>query len=670
MKQKVKAQQPVDAAKLSIAATAPVVDKDATPKTAATYAFLKAIAATPDVIYGHQNEMNRKVAKNLPGLSDTYDMVRDFSGIVGCDALALTGNELELTDAELAAGETYSSKLARLVLPAAKQGAIVTMSMHMPNFAAVAKRPLVDGKYDYTGYSPNDTSGNVVQRIMPGGDLNKVYTGYLDMVADFLGRMQDADVPVLFRPFHENTGSWFWWGAAYCTPSEFKNLYRYTVEYMRDTKHLHNLLYVYSPGGPVKDAAEYALRYPGDAFIDICGFDMYHRDPAVGDTWFDGFKDTMTAVDSFTKEHDKVGAVTEVGILVGNTGGALAKTGNKRPDWFNEALQAISPHDMAYFMTWSNFNEGNFDQPYMVTAKRGHEMVNQFIDFYNAPQSVFAKEIPDLGKLSVKAVPAEAEYGYISAPSSMERVLAPLQVRAKAAGTFKDARFTLTKKDGTVAATFPAVKKGEGVYAGWLSDEALASVGRTVGAVNLILDGKTGDSVQVLFNMPAPAPDPALVDDFESYYGDGSLLKGAYSTNCGAGCAAEPLLSEHRENGEAGLDIHYTINKGGYAGIIKSLKGVNWSDDHAVQFWITPGGKGQKLIIQLNSNGEDFEADLTELAKKTEPQLVTLPFSLFKGKNGGVFDKSAVQHFAIYCNTIGDAPVDSHIYFDDIKAVK
>ena len=226
VKQRVKAQQPVDVAKLSIAATAPVVDKDATPKTAATYAFLKAIAATPDVIYGHQNEMNRKVAKNLPGLSDTYDMVRDFSGIVGCDALALTGNELELTDAERAAGETYSAKLARLVLPAAKQGAIVTMSMHMPNFAAVAKRPLVDGKYDYTGYSPNDTSGNVVQRIMPGGDLNKVYTGYLDMVADFLGRMQDADVPVLFRPFHENTGSWFWWGAAYCTPSEFKNLYR------------------------------------------------------------------------------------------------------------------------------------------------------------------------------------------------------------------------------------------------------------------------------------------------------------------------------------------------------------------------------------------------------------------------------------------------------------
>ena len=180
-----------------------------------------------------------------------------------------------------------------------------------------------------------------------------------------------------------------------------------------------------------------------------------------------------------------------------------------------------------------------------------------------------------------------------------------------------------------------------------------------------------GSDTQIMSSIDNAAEHPGIKGfDFESYYGDGSLLKGAYSTNCGAGCAAEPLLSERCENGEAGLDFHYTINKGGYAGVIKSLKGVNWSDYNAIQFWITPDGKGQKLIIQTNSNGEDFEVDLTELAKKTEPQLVTLPFSQFKGKNGGAFDKSAVQHFAIYCNTIGDAPVDSHIYFDDIQAVK
>ena len=667
---KVTAQAPVDVKTLSLPQTVALVDPEASQKTAAAYAFLKGLAATDQVVYGHQNEMNRKVAKNLPGLSDTYDIVKDFSGIVGVDALALTGDELELTDAERAAGETYSAKLARLVLPAAKRGAIVTMSMHMPNFALVAKKPKVGGRYDYAGYSPNVTGGDVVKRILPGGDLNRVYTAYLDLVADFLGRMQQADVPVIFRPFHENNGSWFWWGAPYSSASEFKNLFRYTVSYMRDTKGLHNLLYAYSPNGPFKDMPEYASRYPGDAFIDITGFDLYHRDPARSDSWMDSFDDSMNVVERFADLHQKLAAVTETGVLVGNQGNGLAKSGNKRLNWINEALARIAPHKMAYFMTWSNFNEVNFAQPYLVTSKRGHEMVNAFIDFYDSPQTVFAGQMPDLGAISVQAVPAEKEYGYLTAPNAMERVLAPMMLRAKAAGRFEKASFLVKHKDGSVAATLAAAADGKGGLTGSLTEEALAAVGKTFGAVELALDGKTADSVPVLFNLPAPAPNPALVDDFESYYGDGSLLKGAYATNAGAGCSAEPLLTARHENGEAGLDFHYMINKGGYAGIIKSLKGADWSDCDAIQFWITPDGKGQRLIIQLNSNGEDFEVDLTELAKQAVPQLVKLPFSQFKGKNGGVFDKSAVQHFAVYCNAIGDTPVDSHMYFDDIHAVK
>ena len=324
---------------------------------------------------------------------------------------------------------------------------------------------------------------------------------------------------------------------------------------------------------------------------------------------------------------------------------------------------------MAYFMTWSNFNEVNLAQPYLVTPKRGHEMVHAIIDFYDSLQTVFAGQMPDLGAISVQAVPAAKEYGYLTAPNAMERVLAPMTLRAKAAGSYEKVAFVVKRKDGRVAATLAAAADGQGGLTGSLTEAALAAAGKPFSAVELTLDGKTADCVPVLFNLPAPAQNPALVDDFESYYGDGSLLKGAYSTNCGADCAAEPLLSERCENGEAGLDFHYTINKGGYAGVIKSLKGVNWSDYNAIQFWITPDGKGQKLIIQTNSNGEDFEVDLTELAKKTEPQLVTLPFSQFKGKNGGAFDKSVVQHFAVYCNAIGDAPVDSHMYFDDIHAV-
>lgn len=85
---------------------------------------------------------------------------------------------------------------------------------------------------------------------------------------------------------------------------------------------------------------------------------------------------------------------------------------------------------MAYFMTWSNFSEDNFDEPYMVTNKRGHEMVNNFIKFYNEPESVFAGQIGDYGKCKVDVQPAMVKDGYLTAPDAMTRILAPTQLKA------------------------------------------------------------------------------------------------------------------------------------------------------------------------------------------------------------------------------------------------
>ena len=663
----VKPQKQTDLSKLDIPATVSLVDGKASVKTAQMYAYMKGIADSDLLLYGHQNEMHRKVSK-LSGASDTYDIVKDYSAVVGVDGLALVGNELSLTDAERAAGITLTDKLAKISIAASHNGSILTMSCHMPNFDLVSRKPMINGHYDFDGYSPNVTSGDVVRRIMPGGDLNKVYRSYLDMVADYAGKLQAADVPLVFRPFHENNGSWFWWGAAFCSPSEYKNLFRYTVEYMRDTKGLHNLLYAYSPGGPFADTADYESRYPGDAYIDIVGFDIYHRDPAKADNWMKGFASTMDVVQAFAEQHHKLAAVTETGVLVGKS--AMAKTGNQRLDWFNEALKTIAPYKMAYFMTWSNFDETNFDQPYMVTAKRGHEMINNFIDFYNQPQSVFAGQVPDYTKLKVGVEPALATYGYITGPNTMDRILEPGNITAKVAGNVGKAAFALQRKDGTIAAVLPARHDADGRCTAAISQQDLDAIGQTVGTIALQLDGKTVDSLMVLFNMKPPVADPSRVDDFDSYYGDNGLLKGAYSTNCGAGCEVVPMLSNTHNGGDAGLAFHYKINKGGYAGIIKSLKGVDWSSYRGIQFWITPDGKGQKLICQLNSNGEDFEVDLSNVTKGRAPQLVTLPFSQFKGKNGGKFDASAVQHFAFYCNTIGDIPVDSVMYMDSIKAVK
>lgn len=129
------------------------------------------------------------------------------------------------------------------------------------------------------------------------------------------------------------------------------------------------------------------------------------------------------------------------------------------------------------------------------------------------------------------------------------------------------------------------------------------------------------------------------------------------------------LSKEHAAEG-TGLSYHYQLAKGGYAGIIKNLKGADWSKANAVEFWIQPDGKAQRLIIQINSGGEDFEAFLQEVASSTNAQRVRIPFDRLKGKNGGTFDPKSIRHFAIYCNADGDTSVESTMYFDDIRAVK
>ena len=146
------------------------------------------------------------------------------------------------------------------------------------------------------------------------------------------------------------------------------------------------------------------------------------------------------------------------------------------------------------------------------------------------------------------------------------------------------------------------------------------------------------------------------------------MLKAAYSENCGPGCSVRYLLTTGKD-GAYGMDFHYSLIPNGYAGIIHNLRKANWSSANALQFVYRPDGKGQNYIIQLNSKGEDFEVHLADFLKGNAQQLVTIPFTAFKGKQHGVFDRSQVEHFAIYCNAVGDTATDSVLHFAGIRAV-
>ena len=91
----------------------------------------------------------------------------------------------------------------------------------------------------------------------------------LDTLAAGLTELKDAGVVVLWRPFHEMNGNWFWWGGK--DPAAFQKVWRHMFDYFTKTKGLDNLLWVYGPNHGEKVAA----YYPGDRFVDVVGLDAY-----------------------------------------------------------------------------------------------------------------------------------------------------------------------------------------------------------------------------------------------------------------------------------------------------------------------------------------------------------------------------------------------------------
>lgn len=104
--------------------------------------------------------------------------------------------------------------------------------------------------------------------LTKGTDEYKTMTAGWDKAAAALAELRDAGVPVLWRPFHEFDGQWFWWGKG--GSENFIKLWRMMYDYFTDEKGLDNLIWVLGYSGDVKKG-----WYPGDEYCDIVGSDTY-----------------------------------------------------------------------------------------------------------------------------------------------------------------------------------------------------------------------------------------------------------------------------------------------------------------------------------------------------------------------------------------------------------
>lgn len=333
-----------------------------TTETEKLLANLKKTSAQ-GIMFGHHDDTVYGIGwEGEEGRSDVKSVCGDYPAVISFDL-----GELELggpRNLDKIAFDTLRKEIVKQY----QRGGMVSLSWH-------ARNPKTGGD----AWDVSDTT--VVKSILPGGENHEKFAGWLGSVADFLNSLQTPEgvkVPVLLRPWHEHTGSWFWWGKKLCTPDEYKTLWYMTVDSLR-VHGVDNALYAYSPGSEPQDTTQYLERYPGDELIDVVGFDTYY---SGGKDDFMAKMDRMCGiVTALGKTHGKVAAVTETGY-----------EGIPDSKWWTETLYpAVTKYPgLSYVLVWRNAREKvtHFYSPYP-----GQVSADDFVEFYKNPKTLFAADV-------------------------------------------------------------------------------------------------------------------------------------------------------------------------------------------------------------------------------------------------------------------------------------
>lgn len=300
--------------------TSSLVNRNATANTKKLYSFLKD-SYGKYVITGQQcdggiNGNEFKAIKNLTG---------DYPALLGLDMM-------DYTPSRTAFGA--SSSTVEKAIEFADKGGIVTLCWHWnaPTEYLYSTANSSDGWWGgfYTKSSKFD-----IAKVMNGQDANgkKLIDRDIKEIAKQLKRLEKAGVPVIWRPLHEASGGWFWWGAQ--GPDAYKKLWKYLYKELTNTYGCNNLIWVYN--------GQSADWYPGDEYVDIVGEDIYPGNH-VYDPQVSRFKQ---AINYGSKT--KITALTENGCIF-------------------DIDSAVSINALwCWFMTWGNeftVNGSNYSEKY------------------------------------------------------------------------------------------------------------------------------------------------------------------------------------------------------------------------------------------------------------------------------------------------------------------
>ena len=343
-----------------------IVDKNATAETKALYANLWQIA-TKGFMFGHHDDLwYGRYWYNKQGESDTKAVCGDYPAVFSVDMGPIMDNRYN--DAENAIRR-------RVIIEAYDRGEVITMCCHLNN--------------PHTGGDSWDNKSNdVVKSILTEGHATRTkYLQWLDRCAEFANSLKGSDgnlIPIIFRPYHEHTQTWSWWGSKCTTEDEFIRFWKFTVEYLRDTKGVHNFIYAISPqmDEVYQDArARLTFRWPGDDYVDFLGMDCYHY------SWKQAFKSNLDAMSKLSLEKNKPCGVTETG----------PEGFDWKDYWTDHILQSALNQRVSMIVMWRNKYVGNNESDrHFYSVYPGHPSEEDFRTMYASEATFFSKDLPDM----------------------------------------------------------------------------------------------------------------------------------------------------------------------------------------------------------------------------------------------------------------------------------
>lgn len=338
-----------------------LVDSKATSLTKLLYKNLQFLSGK-FILFGQQDATSSGYGwKDTSGRSDIKEVTGDYPAFYSWDFMDFT-----LPGLDTIAGE---AKIRKLTIEAYERGGVNSYCWHMFN--------LLTNKNFY------DTTP-IVNLMLPNGKLSYKYKYELNKIGKYVQSLKGKKgelIPIIFRPFHEMDGSWFWWGKNFCTSEEYKKLYQFTVTYLRDSLNIHNIIYAFSPDCRFNSEEEYLARYPGDEYVDVLGMDNYWDFRYLKGDLDMAYKKLMI-ISNYASKSNKLAALTE--------------TGQKNVEdstWFTgKLLKALTGYaekpKLSYVAMWRNSLNGYY------TPYKGHPAEKDFIKFKENPYILFEDKLP------------------------------------------------------------------------------------------------------------------------------------------------------------------------------------------------------------------------------------------------------------------------------------